>query len=122
MSLNVASWGYAGILANSTDTTFRKNNFYTLSQIENMTADEVNNKFRSLRPAAITSKTNSNNDIYVLEDLVGTYAEGADMLPTYTQRFKNSNGDYLSRGLINKAVNFIQTNFTESTTTPGLYE
>lgn len=122
MSLGVVSYGYAGILTNSTETTFRKNNFYSISEIESKSVDEINKQFKLLRPAVITSKSNSNSDLYVLEDLLGTYSEGTDMLPTYAQRYKNSDGQYLLQGLINKAVNYIQTSFTESTTTPGLYE
>ena len=122
MSLGVISWGYVGLTTDSKETTFRKTNFYSINEIESMSRDEINEKFKSLRPAAITSKTNSNNDVYVLEDLVGTYSEGVDMLPTYTQRYVNSNGEYLSTGLVNKSVKFIKTNFVQSKTTPGFYE
>jgi hypothetical protein len=122
MSLSVLSHGYVALTKDSKQTTFSRNNFYKLSDIENMTQDQIVEKFKLLRPAVILSNNNSNSDLYTLTDLVGNYTEGVDMLPTYTQRYFNADGQPLITGLINKCVNFIRTSFTESTTTPGLFE
>ena len=122
MSMSVVEWGYVGLTKESTSTVYRRGNFYTITDIESMSQDDINDKFKSLRPACVTSKTNSNSDLFILEDLVGTYREGVDMLPTYTQRFKNSEGQYLIDNLISKSIKFIKTHFKQNETTPGLYE
>lgn len=122
MSLSTIEWGYVAIKKSSDNNVFMRSDFYTITQIESMSEDEINNTYKSIRPACLTSKKRSNDDLFVLEDVSGKYTEGLDMLPTYAQRFKNSNGMYLLESLVNKSVKYIKTNFKENKSLPGIYE
>lgn len=121
MSLSALEWGYAAIEKEDTNNVFRRSNFYTITQFESMSNDEINEKYKSVRPACITSKKRSNNDLFVLEDISGKFTEGVDMLPTYAQRFRNSDGVYLLESLINKSTNYIKTNFTPKEGEPNVF-
>ena len=113
LAMTPISAGYVVKLADSKDLTYYRADFKSISFIENMTEDEINKKYKSIRPAFITSNDGSNDSVFYLTDLNGTYAEGVDVLPTYAYGFKNSNGKALLQGLIEKAENLIQRQFTE---------
>ena len=69
--------------------------------------------YKSIRPAFITSNNGSNDSLFYLTNLNGSFAEGTDVLPTYAYGFKNSAGKSLLQGLIEMAENSILTQFTE---------
>lgn len=122
LSMSVVSWGYVGKISNDLSTTFTKSDFISIDALESMSESSINNTYRAIYPACITDNSNKTSSVFVLKDTSGTYAKGIDMLPTYTHRFFNSDGLSLMAKLIQISENFIQTNFTESTITPGLYE
>jgi hypothetical protein len=122
LSFTVNSWGYVVKLADDLSTTFVSSDFVTISELESMSELEIKTKYRAIYPACIMSNTGKNSDLFVLEDTSGTYTKGIDMLPTYTKRFFNSDGLSLMARMIQIEENYIQTNFTESDTTPGLFE
>jgi hypothetical protein len=122
LSMSVLSWGYVGKLNSDLTTTFRKSDFISIDTLESMSEREINETYRAIYPACITDNTDKTSSVFVLQDTSGTYSRGIDMLPTYTHRFFNSDGLSLMAKLIQISENYIQTHFTESTTTPGLFE
>lgn len=107
------SAGYVVKLNGSKETTFFRGDFKSISDIEGMGEDEVNKMYKSIRPAFITSNNGSNDSLFYLTNLNGSFAEGTDVLPTYAYGFKNSAGKSLLQGLIEMAENSILTQFTE---------
>jgi hypothetical protein len=122
VSVIVNTWGYVVKSIDSTDKTFRRSDFLPVSDVEKMTEREIKEKFRVMVPACTIDNRNSNDNLFYLTDLAGTYSEGVDGLPTYTHRFFNANGVSLMTALVTKAKNYVKANFKESTKTPGLYE
>jgi hypothetical protein len=118
LGITPISYGYVGILSDDRRTEFKKSDYYTVSQIESMSPDELRKKFRTFLPAAITDNRNSNESLYIFGDFTGTYAGGVDNLQTMAYRFTNLNGKTLLEGITDKAINHILGTFTES---EGIY-
>jgi hypothetical protein len=120
LGLTPISYGYAGILADSRESTFKRSDFYTISQIESYSVDELNKKFKTIVPAAITDYRNTNSSLYIFNDFTGTYAGGVDNLQTMAYRFVSADGSGMTllEGLVNKAINNIQATYVESS---GVY-
>jgi len=122
LSMTPKSWGYVVKLTGDKDSTFRMSDYLTITELESMSEQEINEKFRAVYPACITDGSTRNTSLFVLGDTSRTYAKGVDLLPTYTHRMFNSDGLSLMAKLIQISENYIQTNFVESTVTPGLFE
>ncbi len=120
LTMTPITWGYVVKSVDDMTTTFYKSDFVSITSLESMKADDINKKYRIILPACITSYKNSNDTLFYLTDVNGSYTNSYDVLSTYTYRFKNSEGKTLIQSLIEKAQNFIQTNFIE--VTPGVYQ
>lgn len=121
MTLNGITWGYATIPIESTDSTFYRSGFLDITTVESMSEQEIENTFRAIVPACLTHKS-SNDGMFYLTDTAGVYSKSVDGLGTFANRMHNVNGLSLIESLVLKAESFIQSTFTESTETIGLYE
>lgn len=122
MGLTPLTWGYVAKLATDKSITFNMSDFISITELETISERELNSKYGAIYPACKTDNSNRTSSLFVLKDTNGTYTKSIDGLSTLTDRFFNSDDLSLMTKLIQISENYIQVNFTESPTTPGLYE
>lgn len=113
LSMNPISWVYAYIGKDNKRNTFSIKETLSISELESLSPNDIDSRYRALVPAAILGNRGIETDLYTLVDTNNNYVNSIDGGSTFTQRFENINGVKLSTGLVAKAKNFIQTNFTE---------
>jgi len=120
MTFSPFTYAYTYITKGSTDKNYNISRVLSITEMERLTTDQINNDYESVLPVALLGHKN-NADMYVLTDLNGNYTNSDDGSSTYLQRFENVNGVKLVDGLISKAKLFIKYNFTEDETNPNIY-
>ena len=120
LSMGPTNWGYCAGAKDSKNTVASKSNYYPLSTIDNMTSDEIVEKFSWVKPVALIGNANGSSGVYVFTDVTGEFSSGVDYHPTLAYQYVNIDGQSLLDGLITQLKTNITANYTE--VTPGVYE